>query len=83
MTPARFIMSESDHSKEPAMFNQLFLIEVARRTHQENLAKAERHYRLFRRPMAAEPVQPCAVVMPVVANPAKLARHDQCAYRVA
>ena len=44
------------------MLNQLLTLELGRQMNRETVAKAERHHRLFRRPLPAEPVTVCAVM---------------------
>lgn len=74
-------MNLSETQKDAAMFpNYQSTAEIARQRHTEMLRSAERHHRLFRRPMLVEPVAHSAAVKasptstgtdaPVIAMPA-------------
>ncbi len=53
--------------------------QISRLRHAERLAIAERHHRLFRRPMLAEPALPAVVTELTIANRQGTAQVDRVA----
>ena len=60
--PERTLQVSETRTKDAAMFTTTLLTEIARQRQTERLAHAERHHRLFRRPLTPTSPHMCEVI---------------------